>query len=297
MAEEPIDGESLHKGLGVRRPDLGDSLSPTLAKNMRIDTDNAPEIILATVIHQLKVAIEAATRDPKNRTMLTAAYNLDRDPRLTALILTERLKVLNDRHGDGYSLSTSQKVVAKLIKKKMQAILSRVFSFPPDAEIQRLVKLETDYALRSTGIGKRTADHPVLLLSPDAIADLISDTTGLNRRFLETTVLPQAEWHVEVSRDGFLVTAVTPSGEYVRAFTSEDLLQEYQEAAGAPSTHQAHVTVGRKILNILFDDGKVGLVLNPPPRPGLQAGAGTHWTAAELARLTDNPTARPALER
>ncbi|SDC51645.1 SseB family protein [Actinokineospora iranica] len=275
----PVE-EKLHKGPGVRRPDLTEFLTEPFAARMHVFDDDPAEVVLAKVVWQVSAVVRRVTRDPKWITVLEAMYNLPRDPELTPLGLTGRLTLLRRRHGTGWDTSTTNTRLSELRRNHLFGQLKGKFPWPPEHEIEPLARLEAEYASLRNGTG----GHQTYLLPESAFGKLIAGRNGAGRGEVDHALLAQATLHFAVSARGNLVTTTTADfGENLPVFTDAGLLREYLAAVRAPASDVPADAPGRKILDILVSAGRIGLVVNPLGGHG--AHVGQHWSPADLARL------------
>ncbi|UVS76378.1 SseB family protein [Actinokineospora sp. UTMC 2448] len=246
----------LHRGLGVRRADLALAVAGPIGARLGVRRGDSPAAVLAVVSWQVAAAGERVTANPVGRRVLAAAYNLRRDPELTSLGYAERLAVL------ARSLSDSVHAAARLLVERVSAELAGPLPVPPAAEIEALTWLEAEYA--------KAPEPPV---AASLLTRLVAETTG---SVLDEFV-PKGELHFAMSADGALVTVETRDfGECLCAFTSAELLAEYQAAVGSSDVPAA--APGHRLIEVLRSDGGVGLALNP-------LGRGRHWSPARVAAL------------
>jgi hypothetical protein len=274
-----VPEERLHKGLGVRRADLARTVAGDFAARLHIFDDDQPEVILAKVIWQLSAVIRrVAADDPKSITLLRAVYNLDQDPELNQLELSERLKVLSRRHGTGWHPSTTNSRLSELRGTLYPELKTCWFDWPDSKEIDSIATSEARYAAEHNASALGT-----FLLPKDNLGQMIADLNGTGRRGLERA-LPQADLYFSVTAEGNLVTTTTTEfGESLPAFTSATLLRQYQQEVRAPGTDLPKVATGRDIVDLLLRHGRVGLAVNP--LGGYGADVGQLWTPEELESL------------
>src|SRR4051794_34268539 len=81
---------SLHKGLGIRHPDLRKRLGSELRKIWRIADDDDLEIVRAKAIYRLETILRKFS-DPQLSMVVRTYYNIYLDPPARDLPLGERL--------------------------------------------------------------------------------------------------------------------------------------------------------------------------------------------------------------
>lgn len=267
--------EKLHKGAGVRRPDLARFLTGSFAERLHVFDDDASHVVLAKIIWQVSEVVRQVTRDQKWITVLDAMYNLRPDPELNPLDLTGRLKMLERRNGSGWDPSTTNTKLSELRRAHVFPRLKGKFPWPPENVIEELALSEAKYESRQETAGPR-----MIALPEGAIGSLIA---GMSQVGQLECVLPQLPLHFIVSAEGNLVTTQTAElGELLPVFTGESLLRQYLEQVGAPESDVPTVALGHNVIDVLVARGRVGLALNPL---GNGAAPGQYWTAEGLADL------------
>src|SRR4051812_23468368 len=110
---------SLHKGLGVRAPNLVEIRTTDLARRLFINRDDEPLVVLAKVLWQVEHAIVQITSDPQKREVLRYGYNLPRDAALNGLKAQKRLLQLGEerKNEPGWKLNTTNKYLPELVER------------------------------------------------------------------------------------------------------------------------------------------------------------------------------------
>ncbi|GLW92258.1 hypothetical protein Aglo03_30740 [Actinokineospora globicatena] len=270
----PAVESSLRRGRGVRRPDLPQVIDPDLARRMHVAPGADAALLLATVAWQLDRLIRRTFGQERDRLLLAAAYNIERDPTLTALPLKNRVKVVSERHG--WSTSRLTSLLSELTSKRMRLALDQACPAPDHGALREQAVIEAEYAK-----GERAGSGPALVVIPGA--DLTRLLAGGGRREFAALAL-RGELHFEATRSDEMVTVHTDLGEYLCAFTGAAALRAYREAVGSPVGNRELAGPGHRVVELLVEQG-IGLALDPPARRGAPVGTGEFWTAAELAAI------------
>ncbi|WP_026423489.1 hypothetical protein [Actinokineospora inagensis] len=274
----PAVESALRTGRGVRRDDLAERLPTELARRMHVDLTAAAEVVLATVAWQVAGLIARTFRQPRDRVLLTGAYNLRRDPDLTSLLLKDRVVVLSGRMG--LSVSRLNSLMSELTKRTCPAF-DAPFPVPDLREIDREAAAEAEYARREP-TGEDT--EPRLAVAAESLTRAVTRAlTGEDGRGLARLAL-DGVLHVEAVPGEGLVTTRAGDGEYLCAFTEVALLRAHRVAARSPVGSRELPVPGRELVAALAERGGIGLVLNPPA-DGTRTGELRTWIAAELAQL------------
>ncbi|GAA3022343.1 hypothetical protein [Actinokineospora globicatena] len=170
---------SLRRERGVRRPDLRQVIDPDLARRMHIAPNADRPLLLATVAWQLDWLIKRTFDQKRDRLLLSAAYNIERDPRLTALSLSQRITVVSERRG--WSASRLTSLLSELVRERMRFALDGPYPVPDLAVVREQASIEATYDPR------RASTRLALSVVPSA--DLTSLLTGSGWRELAVLAL------------------------------------------------------------------------------------------------------------
>ncbi|MBM7770846.1 hypothetical protein JOD54_001050 [Actinokineospora baliensis] len=272
----PAVESCLRRKRGVRRDDLAEVIDADLARRMHVDLGGGHHVVLATAAWQLDRLIKRTFSQARDQVLLSAAYNIERDPTLTPLALTNRIAVFGERHR--LAVSTLNSKLSELTSKRMRFALDQPFPVPDQGVIREQAALEAEYAR-----DERAGAPPALVVVHST--DLTRLLAGGGRREFAALAL-RGQLHFEATKGDDLVTVHTDLGEYLCAFTGAAQLREYREAVGSPIGNRDMAEPGYRVVEVLVEHG-IGLALNPPAGPGAPVGAGEFWTAAELAALRE----------
>ncbi|GAA3007648.1 hypothetical protein [Actinokineospora diospyrosa] len=268
----PAVESCLRRKRGVRRDDLVEVIDVDLARRMHVDLGAGHHVVLATVAWQLDRLIRRTFSQLRDQVLLSAAYNIERDPTLTPLTHTNRIVVVGQRHR--LAVSTLNTKLSELTSKRMRLALDHPFPVPDRGMLREQAALEAEYAR-----DERPQAPPALVVVHSA--DLSRLLAGGGRREFAALAL-RGELHFEATRGDVLITVPTDLGEYLCAFTNAAKLRAYREAVGSPIGNRDLSAPGHRLVELLVEQN-IGLALDPPTDPGARIGEGESWTAAELA--------------
>lgn len=261
--------EGLHRGRGVRDKDLRTRLPAAVATRFHIGPAAGSDVVLATVVWQVRDAIRRSGLKEREQALLAAAYNLERDPRYTEVpVLKDRLLVFGAECGR--SIDTLNRLLGQSRRKVVRVLKNGPFARPPAGRIAWEAEQEADYRTRFIGPPEYRR------LGPEKFTEAVAT---LDRAALAEAVMRE-KVHLAIAATGTMVLRKTSDfGVVACVFTSVDLLGEFQRAVGAPASDRMVTAVGGKVVRLLRQDGTVGLAVNPV------GGAGRSWTADELVAL------------
>lgn len=259
----------LHHGRGVRDPDLPAALPADFARRLHIDRAAHPDVVLATLVWQVRTAIARVPLSTAHRRVFTAAFNLDRDPRMTATATRKERFVLL-RAAGGPAPDTANRYCSKDIGPVTDLLRNGRFAPPPAEALAREAAQEAGYRTRHA--------RPPALSEADFARVVAERGPGAGAAVKSGLV------HFAVSERGLMVVRRTAGiGDVACVFTSAELLAQYQRATGAPESDRRTRAPGAKLLQRLVQDGSLGLAVNPLGGAGAEAGHA--WTAEELMAL------------
>ncbi|MFD5830599.1 hypothetical protein [Lentzea sp. NPDC060358] len=246
------DESSLHKGLGVRRPDIADIRETPLAGLLHIGRDDERLVVLAKLLWQVGAAIERATHDPAKRKVLTYAYNLPRDPRLNGLDLGGRLRFLEELSPGvrGFRENTANKLPSIYSKRICGHWRSGTARPAPADEVERIAAEEQKYVTSGDGDVLPLLPSPSLKEEFRILNGALPEKT--ERKLLESSVF------FEVSDSGHVVTLRKDECERLPVFTT---IEQFEGYAGA---NRGFVeATGREVVERLAEHAGIGLAVDP----------------------------------
>jgi len=246
------DESSLHKGLGVRRPDIADVRETPLANLLHIGRDDERLVVLAKLLWQVGAAIEGVTHDPVKRKVLRYGYNLPQDLELNHLDLGSRLRLLEKRCPGvrGFRENTTNKLPSNYAKRICGYWRSRTNKPAPADEVERIAAEEQEY--EESGNGDAWQVIPSISLE-DMLRDLNSAwPERAERELLQSPVF------FEVSGSGHAVTLRKDECERLLAFTTAEQFEGY----AGPGRGFVEAT-GREVIERLAEFSDIGLAVNP----------------------------------
>jgi len=268
-----LNESSLHKGLGVRRPDIAHIRTSPLAGLLHIGPDDEPLVVLAKLLWQVNHVIERITQDLVKQEVLKIGYNLPQDEELNRLNHTQRLMLLAHANPGkpGFAKNSSNKTVSD--KRPLISEFWRLRKNPPvpPEQLGQIVLAEEKY--------ERTRIGAVRLVRPNiTLQDLLRDFNGARLATVERT-LPHSSLFFEVSAAGYVVTVEAGGCEQLPVFTTAEQFEAFAGSGRRPVE-----ATGREVLELLAGHRGVGLSVNPIVGDEEQC----HWTALEVARLRED---------
>lgn len=246
------DESSLHKGLGVRRPDIADVRDTPLANLLHIGRGDEPLVVLAKLLWQVDSAIESVTRDRVKREALRYAYNLPQVAELGESDLGDRLDYLEKRHSgvQGFRKNTTNKLPSQFVKRICSYWRSEACKPAPVDEVERIVAAEREY--EASGVG-----DVLPVISSVSLEDRLRDLNSAWPEILEGELL-QSPVFFEVSVSGHAVTLRNDECERLLAFTTSERFEGY----AGPGREFVQAT-GREVIERLAEFSDIGLAVNP----------------------------------
>jgi hypothetical protein len=246
------DESSLHKGLGVRRPDIADVRETPLANLLHIGRDDERVVVLAKLLWQVGTAIEGVTADADKQKALTCAYNLPWDPQLNRLDLGGRLRLLEQRCPGvrGFRENTTNKLPSIYVKRICAYWRSGKNKPAPAAEVERIAAEEQERA--ESGV-----DDALLVIPSISLEERMRNVNCPPTAEVERVLL-RSPLFFEISDSDHVVTLRNDECERLLAFTTAE------QFAGYAGPGRGFVeAMGREVVEQLAAFDWIGLAVNP----------------------------------
>ncbi|MGW1679527.1 hypothetical protein [Saccharopolyspora sp. NPDC002376] len=242
----------MHKGLGVRRPDLSNWLGPDLRRIWGITVEDMAGVMAQTIVRLDQAISEIPV--PITARIVRVSYNIDPDPALMHLKHQRRIELLASRLGAGYSSRTVGRR-AEEARKDVAAQLDRVWApISPDA-VRAVLEREPNRREQL----EQSRDGGAILCAIREVSNPRAQADRAIQLVLAGVV------HVPRSSAGTLAIARTAShGDWVCAFTSASLLVEYQRSANPPWEGHPSTMTGADLLREMHHlELAAGVLVNP----------------------------------
>lgn len=317
IIKRPVD--RLHKGPGVRRPDLVEAIGFDLRLRWNLTEEfGDPLRVRSFVIWHVEHHLREADVDDRLWLIATAAYNTAADAELArASTLEERWRLLASRHGRGFGPSSAERKLQDLVRTRLADRLLRAPG-PTDTAALRAI-VEREIALRSELDEARRRHGGMSSAVPPArpahderpgpstmgrAADPATRWAGVDGTALAAAIRNSGQLALDdvvdhVRREHLLVATdsagrielneTSSIGNWVCAFTNLGLLRAHQDLANpswAPSDCR-HLS-GAALMDHVVSLGRdVNLVINihtGPSRESRDVFMLQHWELAALRR-------------
>lgn len=240
LAEAKTRFLALHKGLGLRRPDLYAHLGLALCDLWGISESDPMEIVYAKAVAQIDSAI-ADRVTPELAELVRDYYNASAEPLMWSLNFEERLKAIHARLGNGHSVSNIRRD-AKSFVPQLLAALDDIASTP--------IRLPPP----------RHADHARPLVG--TIRDL-HDPARLAQRTVDIFLRTVVHWPGHPAT-GCQLARTADLGDWLCVFTSANRYFNYQRESGARWPQRPSHAVGVGLLHDLHTRHPgAGVLLDP----------------------------------
>ncbi|SFR30005.1 hypothetical protein SAMN04488564_12557 [Lentzea waywayandensis] len=246
------DESSLHKGLGVRRPDITDVRETPLAGLLHIGRHDERFVVLAKLLWQVGAAVKRVVHDPAHRRVMECSYNLPQDRDLNHLDLGGRLRLLEKRCPGvkGLRENTTNKLPSRYARRICAYWRSGEHKAAPADEIDRIAAEEQEYE-------EGGADDAWPVIPSISLEDMLRDQYSAWPERAERALL-QSPVFFEVSDSGHAVTLRKDECERLLAFTTAEQFEGY----AGPGRGFAEAT-GREVIERLAEFCDIGLAVNP----------------------------------
>jgi hypothetical protein len=244
---------SIHKGLGVRRPDLRTRLGPELRTLWQVADLDSPQVVLAKTVIRLEDLLTELSDDSLSMVVPTS-YNFSLDLETSRLPLSGRQKSLATQEGESLSERTVQRRIEEF-QTAMGERLRRCFDPIPQERVEVTILREQrpisrDQRTNAPRAQKVCRSVQRLYSQVDPAEEAIHDFLG-------------AQVHIPTPA----VVSTFAFGRWLCVFSDGERLTTYRQATNAPWTTRPAVRTGADLARqISADLPGVGILLNPAPR-------------------------------
>jgi hypothetical protein len=268
----------LHKGAGIRRPDLGERLGHELREIWGITDRDPAGRVRAAVVLRLKPVLDALGDDDLAFVIWTA-YNLGVTP--SSDTLEGRFKILE---AADLKKRTCQRRVELFVRLLVQSVAGaqpeladrdlREAQWWLEHNIRPMVE-----PARRADPGDKVAGYVSVLYTPEAARNSVLVSSGIDAFLAERSYAPAAE-------DGSLLSAELGDwGAWLCVFTDSGRLGEYRAVAGKRWPRIVTATGSDFVRHAHARSDPTGVLINPDARRGAGVEATLPLPPAEIARL------------
>lgn len=272
----------LHKGLGIRRPDLL-TFTAGLHSRWRVPPTEKPVTLRSRLIWHVGRAL-STIGDPIALQLGRAGYNLDRDYHLSGLDFGKRIETAMDGRR-----ATAHRMFHGVVKDIVVPALTTPLEVPHE-DLQDIITRELGF-VRQRGVSPLRSAGPTILPAGheelhQAISTLYtSPYPRIVRRFLRSVVvIPTGP------RPGLIVTETRRAGHWVCAYSDHQLLRDHAAVAGLPWTGHWQQVDGVDLVRMIRSlPVPAGMLLNPPLGPAADLSRTLPLTAPMLRNIEAHP--------